>query len=539
MNKQHKILPLFAAVMALTILVQGCHTPPVQTVDSPKPVETADVEDEPVVQPPTVSPAADGRFTLRYDSKSTLNPITGVNRDNILLSSLMYESLFIVDNHLVTQPVLCKSWETADNLTFKFEIYPDILMNDGELLTANDVSYSIKQAALKGRYVARLSKVASVSSDGELTVTVVLKSKNHRLPSLLDIPIIKNGSADSRVPPGTGPFQLIENDGTPYLVRNPRYRDYQSIPLSLIYLMECNDDELTQLFDDGQLSLLWDDPSDSFEIRLNRLNEKRYYDTTTLQFIGFNAKSGVMSDPYVRRAVGCSIDRNYLVNEILSGQAIAAPLPLSPAFPYYNLDWEKRAYDPLTEMTVLLDSADMEDFNNDSFLEISNGNGTYRKFTVDFIVNSENIHKIRAANYIADTLMSFGVNTVVRELPWEAFMTALKSGDFDMYYGEIALGADFDFSPLMLPGALNYGGTANTLFAPYIEDFLAAESDEDIQYAVEALFYEILTKSPFVPVLYKKNVVYSPLGAIARADPGQSNVFCNLKDWTINMAMLT
>jgi len=434
--------------------------------------------------------------------------------------------------------MLCENWSSDDNITFTFEIKPDIAMNDGTWLSADDVAYSLKQAMLKGRYINRFKTVDTVTSDGELTVTVVLYAPNSRFINLLDVPIIKYGTIDSRNPPGTGPFMFAGEEAM-RLDRASRHRNFSDMPVSVIYLKECDDNELTEYFDDGELSLLWDDPSDAFDIRINRLPEKRFYSTSTLQFVGFNAREGAMRDPDVRRAVSCSIDRQYIAEEILAGhQAVPAPLALSPDFWLYDKAWEDRNLDPLVEMTLLLDFAGLEDFNDDSFLEISDGFGSYREFSVDFIVNSENIHRTQIVQNIADTLRRNGFRINVRELPWDSFLSELQAGRFDMYYGEIVLGADFDLSPLLLPGGLNYGRTATTEYLPFIDDFLIARSDRDIQYAAKRLCDKITSEAPFAPVLYKKYAIYFPMGAISGADPSPSGVFHNFSNWTIDLTML-
>jgi len=538
--KRFVLTSLIFVTLIAALLLHGC-----TVFDQPEAFKT----EPPATPEETIDPAtpfyptdppvlAEGKFTLRYDSKSSMNPITSLNRDNILLSALLYESLFVLDGNLNLELLLCESWSTEDDFTFEIVIKPNIAMSDGSRLTADDVAYTIRQAAQKGRFVNRFKNIATVTSDGEFTVTVVLDLANSRFMRLLDIPIIKNGSIDNRLPPGTGPYIFSDEEDVLQLYRFPRHRDYLNLPLAAIYLIECGDDELTQLFDDGKISLLLDDPSDAFEITLNRLPEKRYFDTTAIQFIGFNARTGVMRNPDVRRAVGASIDRDYIVSEIMSGQAIAAPLHISPAFEQYNKDWERRYLDPMTEMTLLLQRANMDDYNEDSFLEIKEGYDSYSEFTVDFIVNSENIMRVRAASFIAETLRQYGIRINLRELPWETFLSELKNANFDMYYGEIMLSPDYDLSPLVLPGALNYGGVASTTFKQNIDAFLAASSDDDIQNAAYQLMDELTPYAPFIPILYKKHVVYSPMGAISGAHPGQTNIFRNFTDWNINLTML-
>jgi peptide/nickel transport system substrate-binding protein len=140
---------------------------------------------------------------------------------------------------------------------------------------------------------------------------------------------------------------------------------------------------------------------------------------------------------------------------------------------------------------------------------------------------------------IADTLKRNGFNIYVRELPWESYLDALKTGHFDMYYGEVVLSADFDLSPLLLPGNLNYGKTASSDYLPLLEDFLLARSDYEVRYAAKHLCDEILMKVPFAPVLYKRYAIYFPMGAISGADPSPSGVFRNFTNWKIDLDLLT
>ena len=538
--KKIRKLQVYIALLLVVILLQSCTLPSQPQQDPEAPEETPTMEDSPPAPPPVERPHAPGRFTLRYDPNSTLNPITALNRDNILISSLLYESLFVLDGALEAHPVLCESWSSPDNTIFTINIKPDVAMSDGSLLTAEDVAYTLKQAMLSGRYVNRLSVIADVAADDDLTVTIELYAPNNRFVCLLDFSIIKSGSIESPVPPGTGAYIFSDAD-IPRLDRFIEHRNYSRLPVSVIHLTTCADNDLTAAFDEGKLSLLWDDPGDAFDIRLNRLHEKRPYETTVLQFIGFNSNHTVLRDPDVRRAIGASIDRQYIIDNILPlpGQAVAAPLALSPAFHLYDKDWERSSLQPLEETAILLTRAGLEDFDNDSFLELSDGFGGYSKFTIDFIVNSENIHKVRAANKIAETLRQNGLDVTVRELTWDRFMSALQTGDFDMYYGETQLGADFDLSPLLLPGKLNYGKTASAENKPFIDNFLAARTDEQVRWYAWQLCEQVKIYAPFAPILYKRYFVYTPIGAISGVSPGQSNVFRNFTDWSINLAMLS
>jgi len=504
-------------------------------------------EDTPEL-PPAVAPQIPGRFTLRFDPNSSVNPLTTLNRDSIVLSSLLYESLFVLDSALMPHPQLVESWYSEDNMLFEFVIRSDIAMHDDTTLTAQDVAYSIRQAARTGRFASRFENIRSIDVTGDLTVSIEIRSPNSRFINLLDVPIIKSGSSGSRLPPGSGPFRF-PHDEAMHLVAFSMHRDFADLPLDLIHLRECADTELTELFDTGELSLIWDDPAGAFDIRLNRLRETRYFETTSLQFIGFNANHVALRNPDIRRAISASIDRDYIVENIKPpGMTLASPLALSPAFPFYDPVWAYQHLPPLEQMARLLQRAGLDISQNgyvdNPFPGIITGVNEFGEvtstieFTIDFIVNIENTHKVAAAHQIAERLRRNGLNVIVRELPWERFLTALRTENFGMFYGETQLGADFDLSPLLLPGPLNFGRTASNNYAPFLTDFLLARTEHEIRWASERLVDEIRLNAPFAPILYKRHAIYTPIGAIVRAEPSQSAVFRNISDWTINLMML-
>lgn len=541
LSSKNKLYIIFIPLLALLTLLQGCFPAaipeaPVRPVVSEEPPEETFAPDDTYEN--ETSTGQRGRFTLRYDPEGSLNPITGMNSNNILLCSLLYESLFTLDGNLGLEPQLCANWTHEGYAIYEIEILPGIAMNDGSTLTADDVAYTLSQAAIRGRYVNRLKNIDKITTDGDLVVSIKLKTANRRFLYLLDIPIIKYGSIDAAIPPGTGPYVLTGSEVV-RLQRAISYRDYDDLPLTVIYLRECGDDEEAELFEDGAISLLWDDPSGTYDKRLNRTRESRYYDTTALQFIGFNTRSVALKEPDVRRAIGCAIDREYITTVIMPGQSLKSSLALSPAYEYYDPQWAAPAQDIQVEMSALLDRAGLQDFDNDSYLEYPDGLGGFFKFTLDFIVNNENAYKVRAAHLIAESMRQTGLDVKVRELTWDNFTNALNSGNFDMYYGETAVSADFDLSALVLPeGNLNYGKTGNPDFKQYIADFLAAETPDDECLAAKRLCDKILWDAPFVPILYKRYAVYSPLGAISGAAPSQSGVFRNINEWSIDASML-
>jgi len=281
-NGKRFLIIILALMLLFSPLLHGCEhlidylpieIPEVPQAPEPPPVPEEEEEEEEESPPPPPSPPGIGRFTLRYDPNSTMNPIHMLNRDNIVLSSLIYESLFVLNQDLRVEPVLCQRWESEDYLEYTFYILPNIAMHDGSTLTSEDVVYSFRQALLRGRFASRLHAVSSVAEIDELSFKVILSEANSRLINLLDFPIIKAGSIDEPIPPGTGPYTPVGATVFSYLTPFISHRNAEEMPINRIYLRACTDSEITELFDSLYLSLLWDDPASTFDINL-RANTK-------------------------------------------------------------------------------------------------------------------------------------------------------------------------------------------------------------------------------------------------------------------------
>ena len=123
----------------------------------------------------------DDGMTIGIISVTTqyLNPFIAVEREMMSLTDLVYEGLVSIDDDLIPQPNLCKSWEhTKDGDTWYFYLREGITFHDGTPLTANDVVASANtiidlaksDAANKGAYASLRYMIDSISANDNLTV---------------------------------------------------------------------------------------------------------------------------------------------------------------------------------------------------------------------------------------------------------------------------------------------------------------------------------------------------------------------------------
>lgn len=530
MKKAVALIILAAMMLTSCGLFSGEDDVPPEDLPTPDPVPTDNVT--PDVPAPVQS--GDGRFSLRYNSAATFNPLVGTDAGNMALATLMYEGLFRLTDDFGYEPVLCESFETEDCKTYNFKLREGVFMSDGSELSPYDVVYSINTAKGSSRYSSRLKNVSSASVVDSRTVRVVLKQADARFPALLDIGIIKDGTSGT-TPRGTGPYVYTEADGYVYLSRNEFHEKASSLPVSRIYLVQCADTELGERFTESAIDLFVDDPNATV-VSVRRDHETRYFNTTVMQYIGFNSRTSAVTDSRFRKVVQLATDRDAIVKNVLDSRASAAPLALPTFYSLYDKTWESVSdTNALVAMSGLLNEIGMLDYNSDTYLEYPLS-GSYIEVRLVFLVNSENAARCEIAGMIAERLRRVGLNIELQELRYEEYIAALKAGDFDIYFGETRLPANFDFSELISPGgALDYGNMATDEYDAKNSAFLAARGSFAEKNAARELCLTLAESLPFVPVAYKQYAVHSGRNEISGLSPSQTGVFWNIYDWTIDV----
>ncbi|MBR6259549.1 MAG: hypothetical protein IKR21_04995, partial [Oscillospiraceae bacterium] len=462
-----------------------------------------------------------------------LNPFTCRARENAEICSMIYESLFTVNEDFSVSPLLCRSWETEDGSAWSFTLEPGIKTQDGETLTAQDAVYSIQRAKTT-KWSSRFKNLASAEATGELTFTVRLSEPNTSFISLLDTPIVRSSVTwENGLPIGTGPY-IFENSGEePTLRAFAGHRNYDTLPAETVYLADLPQRELSRAFVLRDIDLVYEDPL-SAGVEINVGHELNRVHTSVLQYAAFNLHSPVFEDAAVRRAVALAVDRKYMTETIMEGAGIAAPLIFSPAHHLYSPTWESEKETGARAVSLALSGMGFRDADADGFIERPGEDGQYLDFSVTIAVNSDNSFKTAAAEEIARVLKSVGAEVTVKALPYEEYETAIISGAFDMYIAETRLGCDFDFTSLLgTDGSLNFGHYSNEKADGAISGFLSAEDDEKRETEARLLCSIVDFDAPVVPILYRDYYVHTWRGAVRGMSPSVSGIFRDIGSWTI------
>lgn len=494
---------------------------------------------------------ADSVFSVNYNPKGSFDPLSGTDYYNEQLFGLLYEGLFSLSSTLTPEPVLCESFETQDGVTYDLTVRGNVYFHDGTFLTAHDVVYSLNTARTSGKFSTRLDDISSVSETGELTVRIKLKNANYMLPSLLDVPIIKDPAtviqspsptedttedtaegADVQTavptfsgPVGTGPYYFSGGR----LVAFTAHREYKPDSMQVIYLKEVAAGDMADSFADRSIDFVGYDPTGNDKLNIHMVHETRYYDTTDMVYLGFNCKSGPTKDVYVRQALMRLVNLDAICSDIYENAARRSVFAISPVLGLVS-DLQEAGYGYSRQnFNRLALGAGLEDRDGDGALDYFGDPMTLR-----LVVNYETSGKVEAAQRIVTDMRNMGINVVLVSMPFANYQRALQRGEYEMYLAEVRLKADFDLGVLFY-GKFNYGGADGSAYRPLVRDFLAAPDEETRAAAALALDLYIAEDACIVPIGYKQRSVLTHVGVVEGVDPSQSNLYRNVLGWKVNL----
>ena len=571
MNIKRKICILLILAM---LLLSGCegYTPAITMDTIPESTGGKDIEP---------SLGSDNLFSLNSNSNYSFNPLIATNHSNQLVCSLVYENMLEIDENFNVIKNVIIDWTHNDDCTYwEFELDTSHTFHDGTPVTGADLRYSLERAvSAQQRYKGRFASFQGASyTDSKLYVTLGIGDS--QLYSLLDIPIIKNGTYPDDYPMGSGPYMYSPDHTEPVLDENGEpipdkirytalvpYEGYVgqpvfteitdedgqdgeeqetvqirheqvSHPVSIIHLKEYTDAQSTlTAFEDSLIDVVINDPSSYTNIGYASTNEIHTYPTTNMHFVVFNEQGVLGKYSNFRYAMNFAFDRNNLV-ELLHGNGVASAIPMYPTCGIFPEELNRNFEFSLEMVQTVLENAGIKDYDEDGMLEYMSG--TPQEIDLKFIVCSDSSAKTGVVRRFAEDMASIGLKVTVKELSWEDYMTALEEGDFDMYYGEVKLRGNFDLTellqvrPTLKEGQtttnINFSGSTDEGYMTYINNYLKSnESEREYNYAMLADY--VTQNAMLITIGFEKQQIILHRGIIKGVDPNFGNPMFNFVNW--------
>ena len=209
------------------------------------------------------------------------------------------------------------------------------------------------------------------------------------------------------------------------------------------------------------------------------------------------------------------------MSSCLLGHGAPAQLPASPAAAEYDAALET-PYNAASYASLL----------NEALGTAKEGE---KPLSLTLLVNEDSSFKVAAAQEVAASLTNSRLTVTVEAVPWDTFIARLQNGQFDLYYGECRLTADWDVSALVgAEGSLNYSGYESEYTQQLLQSCRTA-GDNSRSTALTALWRQLLEDVPFTPVCFKSVSVLTTADVVEGLTPTETNPFHDLGSWVVDL----
>ncbi len=489
---------------------------------------------------------------LLYDQTDSFNPYTAESKQNKEICQLLYDSLITLDTNFM--PIM----RIASAVTVKDKIctvsLKSVKFSDGTQLTADDVVYSIKAAMSEGsNYRSQLESIASVQAAGITAVSITLKKNDPYFANLLDFPIIKRESDKQKsddnisLPPiGCGRYVLSDSQNS--LEYNTLYYG-EECSIKKIGLINAPDSESADHYiSSGTVTVCYDDYSDNSVPRMSGL--KKSVALNNMVFVGINMQNTFLRDKYFRYAVSSAINRTDIVKDAYYGNGTVANGPFNPNWTVCEglQTIEKTNNNEIA--IVNLEKIGYNSVDSEGYRLTSSG----KRISISLLVNSDNQARVATGQLIVKQLAAVGIEVTLKAVPYENYVSLLKSRGFDMYLAEAKLLNNMDLSQLVTPGgAMAFGivstdNTASDVTSSSVDDgaeeshrsatdinLTAAKAIEGFyggEYTLSDVVNAFISEMPIIPICYRSGVAMFSPKLVTEPICTANNLFYNINNYS-------
>ena len=333
------------------------------------------------------TPQRGGSYKLGLRGGSTaesFDPATyGTGIINHFMLGAIGNCLAEIDANGVAVPELAEEWSASDDArTWTFKLRQGVTFHNGKSFGADDVIASFNHHRgedSKSGGKSLVDPVTEIRKDDDHTVVFELATGNADFPYVTAEYFFiifpeKDGGIDWQSGVSTGGYRVAEFDpGVRYLgERNPDYWKADRAHFDTVEIIALSDQAArTNALITGEVDAIGSVELATVEL-LKRSGSIEVDAVTGTQHytMPMFTNTEPFSDPNVRLALKYAIDREQIVQTLLSGYGqVGNDSPITPANRFFNTEMEQRVYDPerakfhlreagLDELTVQLHAAD-------------------------------------------------------------------------------------------------------------------------------------------------------------------------------------
>ena len=361
---------------------------------------------------------------------SSLDPRNATGTTTAQVLAHLFSSLVKTDENGAIVNDLVESYESVDDVTWKFKLKEGITFHDGSPLTSEDVEYTI--SSIKDK-----EKNFRLSSDFSFMTVNVIDDLNFEIITdepfaalLLRLNYVKIIPKDyvervgdeefAKAPIGSGPYKFVERQKDEKVVMEaydnyfggkPAIQKvtYRVIPeaASRIAALEAGEVDIISNVETSQINRL--EAQDNIKTVGNP--------TTRVIFMGMNTLvEGPLQDVKVRQALNYAVDKKAIIEGVLDGYATQIATISTPEYEGYDPSIAPYEYNPEKAKQMLAEAGYSDGFE----LEISATSGY--------------LNGIDVAQAVAAQLGEVGVKCTVRETDSNSQREKILAGTIEPLY---------------------------------------------------------------------------------------------------------
>lgn len=389
---------------------------------------------------------------------TSLDPHQGKETPAVTVTCQIFDTLTVVDPATgELKPQIAESWEHPDDLTYIFHLRDDVKFHDGTPMKASDVKFSLDRAIASSSVSYIVDFIKDVKIVDDYTVEVITHApyapalRNLAVPFAAIVPqalVEKDEAAFKLHPVGTGPYKFVEwkPGDLVKLTAFDGYMDGKALTPNLIMKVVPETAQRLIALETGDIDISYDlGPNDVKRAADNKDVIVMEAPSLSCWYISMNMNKKPYNNPKVREAINYAIDRDLIVETIMSGNGKSADAIIAPAvFGYYPSS--VYPYDP--------------DKARELLKEAGYGNG----FETSLWVN-DNQSRIEICQVVQAMLLDVGIKCGVEVMEFGSFIQKTTAGEHDMgFFGWTTSSRDADYTYYSLEHSSKQGASGNRSF---------------------------------------------------------------------------
>lgn len=300
-----------------------------------------------------------------YADPFAIDPGTGI-------ISSVFDGLTIVNSDGIVRPALAASWVATSDYTWVFRLRPNVVFHDGSPFSADSVvellNFLIVPDAIIYPIAREAKSIAGVRKLDALTVEItthradaMLARKLSRIPIIpLDVWLEVGRPAFSRQPVGTGSYSILEwgragSSKVTMISAENSWRAPEQIDRVEYIILPDSGTRLQSLMA-GEVDVANNVDPDSIPL-LEAAGYKVLLRPSpinlALAFHNCGDTSSPVTDRRVRLALNMAVNKNHIVENLLSGTTEVATQGAAPGILGYNPDISPYPFDPKVARSLI------------------------------------------------------------------------------------------------------------------------------------------------------------------------------------------